>query len=58
MKKLIALAAAAMMLLSLFTACGKEPAGLWLKRFRQRSCRRQFCFVRADHRYGLLHVFQ
>ena len=25
MKKLIALAAAAMMLLSLFTACGKEP---------------------------------
>lgn len=26
MKKLIALAAAAMMLLSLFTACGKEPA--------------------------------
>ena len=33
-------------------------AGLWFKRFRQRSCWRQFCFVRADHRYGLLHVFQ
>ena len=42
-------------LISLVTA---EPGSLWLKRFRQRSCWRQFCFVRADHRYGLLHVFQ
>ena len=47
MKKLISLVTAGMLAMS-----------LWLKRFRQRSCRRQFCFVRADHRYGLLHVFQ
>ncbi len=37
---------------------GNEPGSLWFKRFWQRSCWRQFCFVRADHRYGLLHVFQ
>lgn len=50
MKKLISLVTAGMLAMS--------PGSLWLKRFRQRSCRRQFCFVRADHRYGLLHVFQ
>ena len=49
MKKLISLVTAGMLAMSL---------AAWLKRFRQRSCRRQFCFVRADHRYGLLHVFQ
>ena len=45
MKKLISLVTAGML-------------AMRLKRFRQRSCWRQFCFVRADHRYGLLHVFQ
>lgn len=50
MKKLISLVTAGMLAMSL-AACG-------FKRFRQRSCWRQFCFVRADHRYGLLHVFQ
>ena len=48
MKKLISLVTAGMLAMSL-AACGSSGSG---------SCWRQFCFVRADHRYGLLHVFQ